>query len=55
MKKISFYTQGIRMPKQEEIPGLTGKFALGVPNEVGKAKVTELCQANTLVIANNLF
>ena len=31
---------------------LTGKFGLGVQNEAGQ-RLTELCQENTLVIANN--
>ena len=34
-----------------EIPGVTGKFGLGVQNEAGP----RLCQENTLVIANTLF
>ena len=37
-----------------EIPGLTGKFGLGVKNEAGQ-RLTEFCQENTLVIANILF
>ena len=35
----------------QEIPGVTGKFGLGVHNEAGQ-RLTELCQENTLVIAN---
>ena len=38
----------------QELPGITGKFGLGVQNEVGQ-KLTEICQENTLVIANTLF
>ena len=38
----------------QEIPGVTGKFGLGVQNEEGQ-RLTELCQENTLVIANTLF
>ena len=38
----------------QEIPGVTGKFALGVQNEAGK-RLIEFCQENTLVIANTLF
>ena len=38
----------------QEIPGVTGKFGLGVQNEAGK-KLTEFCQENALVIANTLF
>ena len=38
----------------QEIPGVTGKFGLGVQNETGQ-RLTEFCQGNTLVIANTLF
>ena len=38
----------------QEIPGITGKFGLGVQNEVGQ-RLTEFCQQNTLVIANTVF
>ena len=38
----------------QEIPGVTGKFGIRVQNEAGQ-KLTELCQENTLVIANTLF
>jgi len=38
----------------QEIPGVTGKFGLGVWNEAGQ-RLIELCQENTLVIANTLF
>ena len=38
----------------QEIPGVTGKFGLRVQNEAGQ-RLTELCQENTLVIANTLF
>ena len=33
----------------QEIPGVTGKFGLGVQNEAGQ-RLTEFCQENTLVI-----
>ena len=47
----------------QEIPGVTGKFGLGVQNKATKrstkqnifAKRTEFCQENMLVIANTLF
>ena len=45
------------MQKEEvsqEIPEVIGKFGLGVQNEAGQ-RLTEFCQGNTLVIANNLF
>ena len=38
----------------QDIPGVTGKFGLGVQNEAGQ-RLTELCQENALVIANTLF
>ena len=38
----------------QEIPGVTGKFGLGVQNEAGQ-RLTEFYQENALVIANNLF
>ena len=38
----------------QEIPGVTGKFGLGVQNEVGQ-RLREFCQENTLVIANTIF
>ena len=38
----------------QEIPGVTGKFDLGVQNEVGQ-RLTEFYQENMLVIANTLF
>ena len=38
----------------QEIPGITGKFGLGIQNKTGH-KLTEFCQQNTLVIANTLF
>ena len=39
---------------RREIPGVTGKFGLGVQNEAGQ-RLTEFCQENTLVRANSLF
>ena len=38
----------------QEIPGVTGKFGLGVQNEA-EQKLTEFGQENALVIANTLF
>jgi len=38
----------------QEIPGVTGKFGLGVQKEAGQ-RLTEFGQENTLVIANTLF
>ena len=38
----------------QEIPGVTSKFGIGVQNEAGQ-RLTQLCQENTLVIANTCF
>ena len=38
----------------QEIPGVIGKFGLGVQNEAGQ-RLIEFCQENALVIANTLF
>ena len=38
----------------QEIPGVTGKFDLGIQNEAGQ-RLTEFCQENSLVIANTLY
>ena len=38
----------------QRIPGVTGKFGLGMWNEAGQ-RLTEFCQENALVIANTLF
>ena len=38
----------------QEIPGVTGKFGLGVQNEAGQ-RLTDFCQENALVIANTFF
>ena len=37
----------------QEIPGVTGKFGLGVQKEAAQ-RLTEFCQKNTLVTANTL-
>ena len=38
----------------QEIPGVTGKFGLGVQNEAGE-RLIDFCQQNALVIANTHF
>ena len=38
----------------QAIPGVTGKFGLGVQNEAGQ-RITEFCQEDALVLANTLF
>ena len=53
-KKISFFRDWNAKVGSKEIPGITGKFGLGVQKEAGQ-KLTEFCQEDTLVIANTLF
>ena len=38
----------------QDTPGVTGKFSLGIRNEVGQ-RLIDSCQENTLIIANTLF
>ena len=38
----------------QEIPGVTGKFGLGMQNESGQ-RLIEFCQETALVLANTLF
>ena len=38
----------------QEIPGITGKFGLGVQNKAGQ-RLTEFCKENAFVISNTLF
>ena len=38
----------------QDIPGVTGKFGLGVQNEAEQRQI-EFCHENALVIANTLF
>ena len=38
---------------RQEIPGVPGKFGLGVQNEAGQ-RLIEFCQEKALVIANTL-
>ena len=38
----------------QEIPGITGKFGLGVQNKA-RQRLIKFCQENALVIANTLF
>ena len=40
--------------ESQETSGVTGKFSLGVQNEV-EQRLTQFCQENALVIANTLF
>ena len=38
----------------QEIPGVTGKFGLGIQNKAGQ-RLIEFCEENAQVIANTLF
>ena len=38
----------------QEIPGVTGKFGLGIRKEAGQ-RLIEFCQENALVVTNTLF
>ena len=40
--------------ESQETPGVTGKFGLGVQNEVGQ-RLIEFCQENALIITNTFF
>ena len=55
-KKIVLFIIGDWNAKvgSQEIPGVTGKFGLGMRSEGGQ-RLTAFCQENTLVIANTLF
>ena len=54
-KKCPFHDRGLECKSwRSAIPGVTGEFGFGVLNEAGQ-RLTEFCQVNALVIANNLF
>ena len=54
-KDVLFITgDGNAKVESQEIPGVTGKFGLGVQKETGQ-RLTEFCQENALVMANTLF
>ena len=54
-KKCLFHHRELECKRQsQEIPGVTGKFGLGVQSEA-RQRLTEFCQENRLVIANTLF
>ena len=53
-KDILFIGDWNAKVESQEIPGVTGKFGLGIQNEA-RPKLTEFCQENTLVRANTLF
>ena len=55
-KKDVLFIKGTGMQKvvSQEIPGITGKFGLGVQIEAGQ-RLIEFCQENALVIVIILF
>ena len=54
-KDVLFITGGWNAKVgNQEIPGVTGKFGLGVQDEAGQSLI-EFCQKNELVIENTLF
>ena len=54
-KKCPFHHRGWNAKVGSQVlPGITGKFGLGVQNEA-RQRLTKFCQENTLVIANTLF
>ena len=54
-KRCPFHNRGLESKVgSQEIPGVTGKFGLGVQNKAGQ-RLIESCQENALVIANTLF
>ena len=54
-KRCTFHYGGLYAKVgSQETPGIKGIFGLGVWNEAGQ-RLTEFCQENALVIANNLF
>ena len=54
-KRCAFHHRGLECKSREsEIPGVKGKFGLGVQNEAGQ-RLIEFCQENALVIANTFF
>ena len=44
---LHFFKNNSRFKGSQEIPGVTGKFGLGVNNEAGQ-RLTEFCQENAL-------
>ena len=56
LKKIVLFIIGDWNAKvgSQEIPGITGKFGLGVQNEA-EQRLTKFCQENALAIVHTLF
>ena len=52
-KRCPIHHRGLEW-RSQQIPGVIGKFGLGVQNEAGQ-RPTEFCQDNTMAIVNTLF
>ena len=53
-KRCPFHYRGLEYKVgNQETPGVTSKFGLGMQNEAGQ-RLIEFCQENALVIANTL-
>ena len=54
-KTCPFHHRGLECnARSQEIPGVTGKFGLGVQNEA-EQRLTQFCQENAWVTANTPF
>ena len=54
-KRCPFHHRGLECKVgSQEIPGVTGRFGLGVQSEA-EQRLIEFCKENTLVIATPLF
>ena len=54
-KRCPFHHRGLECKVgSQEIPGVTGRFGLGVQSEA-EQRLIEFCKENTLVIAKTLF
>ena len=54
-KRHPFHFRGLECKsRNQEIPGVTGKFDLGVQNEAGQ-RLIDFCQENALITENTLF
>jgi len=52
-KRCPYHYSGLeRKWRNQETPGVTGKFGLGVQNEKGQ-RLKEFCQENALIIAKS--
>ena len=53
-KRCPFHYRGLECKSRKSRDTWSNKFGLGVQNEAGQ-RLTEFCQENTLVTANNIF